>query len=259
MPSGCACGHRNRAGARFCAQCGGPLQPAPASALAAAPAGVPDRRPSLRPTTGSDLARRLWPVAGLMVGITAINVVAAIAGGSSDTTSLPGHLIVSGLTSALVLFFVLADRTTLAELLDPRRVRAHHLGLVALAFAGLHTFMFGYQGALRIFGVELMDPRAGYAGWPLWGVLLVMALEPAVLEELAFRGVIMERLSGVLERGETLLLQAALFAVAHMLPLMFPSHFVMGLVLGLLCRHTRSLYPCMFLHGAWNASVVLLV
>jgi membrane protease YdiL (CAAX protease family) len=38
----------------------------------------------------------------------------------------------------------------------------------------------------------------------------------------------------------------------------FPSHFFIGLVLGLLRRWTGSLYPGIAVHAAWNARVIWL-
>jgi uncharacterized protein len=52
------------------------------------------------------------------------------------------------------------------------------------------------------------------------------------------------------------LLQAVLFSLLHLGLAIFPSHFVIGLVLGLLRRRTRSLYPGMAVHMTWNAAVV---
>ena len=58
-----------------------------------------------------------------------------------------------------------------------------------------------------------------------------------------------------LRRNEALVVQAALFSVVHLLPLVFVSHFVFGLLLGQVRRWTKSLYPCVALHALWNASV----
>ena len=51
-------------------------------------------------------------------------------------------------------------------------------------------------------------------------------------------------------------MQAALFSMLHLGVAIFPSHFVIGLVLGVLRRRTRSLYPGMAVHLTWNAAVV---
>ena len=70
-----------------------------------------------------------------------------------------------------------------------------------------------------------------------------MSLTPALFEELAFRGVIQSGLTSVVRSREAWLIQAALFSVLHLSPVVFPSHFVMGLTFGYLRLKSRSLYP----------------
>lgn len=47
-----------------------------------------------------------------------------------------------------------------------------------------------------------------------------------------------------------------MFSILHLSPIIFPSHFLMGLALGFLRMRSKSLYPGMLLHGGWNAWVV---
>lgn len=65
------------------------------------------------------------------------------------------------------------------------------------------------------------------------------------------------RLPSVMERTvdarEAWLIPAALFSLLHLSPIVFPSHFVMGLVFGYVRLRTRSLYPGMLLHASRNA------
>jgi membrane protease YdiL (CAAX protease family) len=94
--------------------------------------------------------------------------------------------------------------------------------------------------------------------YALWQLLALYSLAPAVLEEIAFRGIIFDRLSRVLGEREGWLVQAALFSVLHLSPVIFPTHFAMGLIFGWLRVRTRSLIPGMILHAAWNAANILL-
>lgn len=96
--------------------------------------------------------------------------------------------------------------------------------------------------------------RHGYA---LWQMLFFLSLVPAVLEEIAFRGIIQRRLQFVLGEREAWLVQAALFSVLHLSPVIFLTHFAMGLLFGWLRTRTGSLIPCIILHGAWNAAIVV--
>ena len=94
------------------------------------------------------------------------------------------------------------------------------------------------------------------AGWPAWTGFVLVSVMPAIFEELAFRGVIQSSLERVFNARDAWLIQAALFSLLHLSPLVFPSHFAMGLAFGWIRMRSRSLYPAMLLHGAWNALVV---
>ena len=127
---------------------------------------------------------------------------------------------------------------------------------IAFAFVGLAS---AYFWAIERLGVPMASATATFtrAGWPLWTMFLLICVMPAVFEELAFRGVIQSSLERVLNARDAWLIQAALFSVLHLSPLMFPSHFLMGLCFGYMPRRSRSVYPGMLLHACWNALVVL--
>ena len=127
---------------------------------------------------------------------------------------------------------------------------------IAFAFVGLAS---AYFWAIERLGVPMASATATFtrAGWPLWTMFLLICVMPAVFEELAFRGVIQSSLERVLNARDAWLIQAALFSVLHLSPLMFPSHFLMGLCFGYMRRRSRSVYPGMLLHACWNALVVL--
>jgi len=130
--------------------------------------------------------------------------------------------------------------------------------LIAIAFLFV-ALASAYFGVIEWLGVPVSSATATYtrAGWPLWSMFLLISAMPALFEELAFRGVIQSTLERVLNARDAWLIQAALFSVLHLSPLMFPSHFLMGLCFGYMRRRSRSLYPGMLLHACWNALVVL--
>jgi len=125
-------------------------------------------------------------------------------------------------------------------------------------FGAMLAFAAGYFRALDALGVPSEPVAAPYlhAGWPRWTVYATVALAPGVLEELVFRGYVMSRLDRLLSAHETLLVQAALFSMLHFRVAILPSHFIFGLVFGVLRRRTGSLYPGMAVHVAWNGTVI---
>ena len=130
--------------------------------------------------------------------------------------------------------------------------------LVGIAFLFV-ALASAYFWAIELLGVPVASMTTTFtrAGWPLWAMFLLLSVMPAVFEELAFRGVIQSSLERILNARDAWLIQAALFSVLHLSPLMFPSHFLMGLCFGYMRRRSRSIYPGMLLHACWNALVVL--
>jgi membrane protease YdiL (CAAX protease family) len=151
--------------------------------------------------------------------------------------------------------FVLAGaRQTVWELLQRPGFDLAGVALSAGALLAIWLFMHVYIAALQLMGFGILDPFGDLQaqGWSIPAALGLIVVAPAITEEGAFRGYLLARLDLVLGPTEALLVQAAVFGIAHMIPLMFISHFVIGLVLGLLRRATNSLYPCMAVHAAWN-------
>jgi sodium transport system permease protein len=92
---------------------------------------------------------------------------------------------------------------------------------------------------------------------PLLKVIAIMALLPAICEELAFRGFI---LSGFARNGRTtvaIIFSALLFGVMHMIPQQVFNAFLLGLVLALLALRSGSLLPGVVFHFVNNAMGVL--
>ncbi len=99
------------------------------------------------------------------------------------------------------------------------------------------------------------DPfRAAGYGWGF--VVLCTCVQPAVVEELAFRGVIFAGVGRVLSRSETVLVTALMFMILHLSPVRFPHTLALGLGTGYLRTRTRSLYPGMAMHFAHNLMCV---
>jgi sodium transport system permease protein len=96
------------------------------------------------------------------------------------------------------------------------------------------------------------------AGQPLWWQLFLIALLPAVCEELAFRGFI---LSGLLRRmtpTTAIIVSGFLFGFFHVNPQQLLTATVLGWVLGLIATRSGSLLPGVLFHFVNNASAVLM-
>ncbi len=126
------------------------------------------------------------------------------------------------------------------------------VGTLALAFLALAIAdrVLGFdRGVMEEYGVQM-----GQLGGPL-GIVAV-ALAPALCEELLYRGAILGLLR---RRGRTwgpVVLQAALFGLAHVLAFKVAVAFPLGLLLGVLAVRTRSIWPGVVVHALHNGAAM---
>jgi uncharacterized protein len=102
---------------------------------------------------------------------------------------------------------------------------------------------------------EAMYAAAGYS---FVAAMLAIAVQPALIEELAFRGVIFARLQPLLDGRTTVIVTAVMFMVVHLALLSLVFLLSMGLLLGWLRLRSQSLYPGMVLHLLHNTTVLAL-
>jgi membrane protease YdiL (CAAX protease family) len=237
-----------RAAARFCPNCGTALS---ASAIPLAKGPAADQ-PSIGARVAlhwRELKRVGWLFGLLLLSSWLLGMVSRV-----DPSPWPGAIL-SAVDAAVVFGFVISRFSAIAPLLLPPRVDARVVLQLVLASLGFTLVLSGYFALLEHMGVPMANYVRGYetAHWPVWSMFALVSVVPAVVEELAFRGVIQSSLEQVGSDREAWLIQAALFSVLHLSPIIFPSHFAMGLWLGWLRRRTQSLYPGMLAHGLWNA------
>jgi hypothetical protein len=88
--------------------------------------------------------------------------------------------------------------------------------------------------------------------------VFTIAVMPAIVEEIAFRGMLQGRLMALLGARQGFLVTAFAFMFVHLSPLTMPIHLGLGLYLGWLRERSGSLWPGIFVHFAYNTCVVLL-
>jgi membrane protease YdiL (CAAX protease family) len=91
-----------------------------------------------------------------------------------------------------------------------------------------------------------------------WLQLLVLALTPAICEELLFRGVLLPPLARRTGAPIAVVLSAALFALLHLDPHRFLATFLLGVVFGTMTVWSRSTVPAIVAHALSNSCVILL-
>jgi len=145
------------------------------------------------------------------------------------------------------------------------------LCLVGAGLLGAGLFVVGAAALLAIRGTNVTDEARRLAEklvtvmrekpwWLSWGLIAIL---PAVAEELLFRGWVQSAVVGAWPsraRAVTgIVVQAACFAVFHLLPERMPQTFLLGCVAGAITLATRSIIPAMVCHMAHNSMPLVLL
>ena len=87
----------------------------------------------------------------------------------------------------------------------------------------------------------------------LWAIILVLAVAPAICEEIAFRGFILSGLRHMGHKWVAILVTSVFFGAAHMILQQSLTACIVGMVLGYLAVQTGSLLPCIVYHLTHNS------
>lgn len=126
-------------------------------------------------------------------------------------------------------------------------------GLAALV--PLLALNFGYHSLLvGLFDLEMEDYKSFFTS--SYGPLLFVCVLPAVVEEIAFRGIIQQRFEKVLGPWVAIGAASVLFSAAHFSILSAPYLAVAGALFGWMKWRTGSIYPPMAAHFIHNYIVI---
>jgi sodium transport system permease protein len=126
-------------------------------------------------------------------------------------------------------------------------VLLHPLGLQIVTWIReLYPVQEQVQNELKDFGRLLQTARYPWLPW------LMMAVLPAVCEELAFRGFVLSGLRHLGSKRWSIGLAAVFFGMAHGIIQQSLSAAALGTVIGYIAVQTGSLIPCMLFHVTYN-------
>lgn len=244
---------------RFCGVCGATWLEGWTQCMACAPAASGGPVPAGAPHLTHEVeGRRLKSAIVLYFALLAVSVVGIISGvvGASVMSIEFGTTL--GMTAIIVLWCLLAARPALLALFRPVRP-GWFLGAAAaalLTFGLAHVIM---EGLSRWLGV----PRDNYedafraGGYGMGMVVLMVCVQPAVFEELAFRGIVFGALQPALSPTEAVFVSAGMFMILHLSPAAFPHTFAIGVATGFMRARTGSLLPGVLLHFVHNLLCVV--
>jgi len=257
-PAACAkCGAALRAESRFCARCGTRI-PAPEESQVAADPVVPSDgwvAEKAAPTSRGDALRVVAWLYGLLLFTSLVCGIAYSIKPQGDFA-----FWMTLVDAVVIVCFASYFRNEIGPLLRPSTFDGRARKMLAIAAAIQFVALGAVFYLLERLGLpfERITDEMQRHDYSLWQLIALYSLAPAVFEEIAFRGVMFDRLRLVLGEREGWLVQAAFFSVLHLSPVIFPTHFAMGLIFGWLRIRTGSLLPGMVLHFAWNAVNTLL-
>ena len=170
---------------------------------------------------------------------------------SIDTMTL--SLISGLLTLIVVLAFYLIRRKKFSEALWLRPVPVPALLTGATLAPGLYLVVMTALAMLPKAWMDSYDEAsAGIDSGTLTGVIAIAVVAP-IVEEVIFRGLMMNRLARVMPGWLAVVLSAAVFGVCHGHPVWFAYAFVLGAVFGFIDLRTNSILPSILGHVVFNA------
>ena len=89
-------------------------------------------------------------------------------------------------------------------------------------------------------------------------ILILFAIAVPIVEELLFRGLLLDTLTETYGSWTSIFISSAIFAVLHVYPLSIVNAFWGGMIYGYLRIRTNSLWPGILLHALWNGHLELL-
>jgi membrane protease YdiL (CAAX protease family) len=174
---------------------------------------------------------------------------------------IPGEALMAFLAIVLVASMVGATRANIG-LGRPPRFMDILIGIGAgMGLVGLSTVVASIQehflGKHPQPSVQIIMSHHGLGSFAL--DFVTVALAAGVCEEILFRGVVFTSLAQRMSLWSAAALSGVIFAAAHVDPWSFLALWSVGIGLALLYYSTRSLWPNMIAHTAFNAFTLVIV
>jgi sodium transport system permease protein len=163
---------------------------------------------------------------------------------------------------AVVMALVFTTKPLKTLLLLPTRPLAVLLAVVLAVVLHPTSFVLGEMlQHLYPVSTQMQELLKGfestYKQVPLWLAITLIAVVPAICEELAFRGFILSGLRHWGSRRRAIILSAVFFGFLHGMLQQSLNAVILGLVLGYIAVKANSLWPCIAFHLTNNALKLL--
>lgn len=205
--------------------------------------------------------------AALLVLVRGISAIAGL-GARNGLASLPAYLAALGICGLMLLgVYLFAARRSGWAALGVRPAPWQALVVTPPLFVfGLVAAGLVSSAVARLQGGDFENPQvtALTGGRPfdlptLVMVFLLVAVVVPITEELFFRGMIYPLLRRRWNPLIAIVANAAIFAAFHLIPIVFPALFVIGLLLAFLREWSGSIIPCILYHALQNGVALIAI
>jgi membrane protease YdiL (CAAX protease family) len=172
---------------------------------------------------------------------------------------LQGQVIADVVVSALVVLFATLQRKELVALLSFRGVRFEILAITVVGALFLSIIVDAVANFINVsISDDIFYSTALFADtrYPLLFATLIIAVQPAIFEELAFRGMVFGALRNISKGGTALYVSSILFAIIHLQVISLLWLVPLGLALGYLREKYNTLWYGIAGHFAYNFALI---
>lgn len=200
-----------------------------------------------------------WFFAALMLTYVVVVLLLSLTGLGYNINIIQNICISQGMILLPTVAYVLITGCSLDKTMRYKKTHWSAIFIVPIFVAAVTPFT-SLLNSISLLWVdsattELSSDLVG--NYPLWVSTLLMAVTPAVVEEAAYRGVVL----GNYRYGNRLvaiIMSGVLFGVMHMNFNQMPYAMALGILLGLLAEATDSIFTTMYAHFCFNFNSVLL-
>ena len=180
------------------------------------------------------------------------------------------NIIISGEASMLSCFLLI----NLISLLIVNSIRKNKTGISSFYFDINHKIIIPFiiLGTLAlqygiVYPISALIPMSEFfrkvfmalgAHKSIYTFMLIVVAAP-ILEELIFRGIILDGLLKKYTPHKSILVSSLLFGLAHLNPWQFVTGFLLGIFSGWIYFNTKSVFPSIIIHATANLNAFIMM
>ena len=227
--------------------------------------GEPPRRGLELPlgAKGSGIAFSTAVTLNLAISLLVSIIITIFKLGGSEAESYLA-LVTSPIAIAVTLTLaVTVAKQPIKKLLPVKTRPKYYLIGLLIVFGALFSLSWVNEYVIKLFELMGYTRRESFlpdvSGWKVVPVLLTVAVIPAFMEEILFRGIILNNGEEELGTVRIVLLSGFCFSLYHGSVEQTAYQFIIGCLFGLLAVRSRSLAPTIFIHFINNALIIILL